>query len=179
MASTTYHIPKTVYHVLKRQITLLSWLVLVHHFKPATCSKKQPDHLKLVWSVKMALKLVCASRPLWTCSKNSRNILSWMNEWMNPACYLNFYFVFFLQNPGSKQSVVCSSPLPVFMDQGEHGSLVSLDALEVMSECDMPIAFTRGSRSRASLPVVRSTNQTKDRSLGIQIDMHILSYIHT
>ncbi len=66
----------------------------------------------------------------------------------------------------------------MFMDQGEHGSLVSLDALEVMSECDMPIAFTRGSRSRASLPVVRSTNQTKDRSLGIQIDMHILSYIH-
>ncbi|XP_073687193.1 sickle tail protein homolog isoform X3 [Garra rufa] len=36
-----------------------------------------------------------------------------------------------------------------------------------MSECDMPIAFTRGSRSRASLPVVRSTNQTKDRSLGV------------
>ncbi|XP_073797649.1 sickle tail protein homolog isoform X43 [Danio rerio] len=36
-----------------------------------------------------------------------------------------------------------------------------------MSECDMPLAFTRGSRSRASLPVVRSTNQTKDRSLGV------------
>ncbi|XP_077100501.1 sickle tail protein homolog isoform X8 [Siphateles boraxobius] len=36
-----------------------------------------------------------------------------------------------------------------------------------MSECDMPMAFTRGSRSRASLPVVRSTNQTKDRSLGV------------
>ncbi|KAG1953843.1 sickle tail protein [Pimephales promelas] len=71
------------------------------------------------------------------------------------------------QNRGSKQSVVCQSPVPVFADQVEHGSLVSLDALEVMSECDMPIAFTRGSRSRASLPVVRSTNQTKDRSLGV------------
>ncbi|XP_048030713.1 sickle tail protein homolog isoform X4 [Megalobrama amblycephala] len=71
------------------------------------------------------------------------------------------------RNRSSKQSVVCSSPVPVFVDQVEHDSLVSLDALEVMSECDMPIAFTRGSRSRASLPVVRSTNQTKDRSLGV------------
>ncbi|XP_026056909.1 sickle tail protein-like isoform X4 [Carassius auratus] len=68
---------------------------------------------------------------------------------------------------GPKQSVACSSPVPVFVDQVEHGSLVSLDALDVMSECDMPMAFTRGSRSRASLPVVRSTNQTKDRSLGV------------
>ncbi|XP_073797652.1 sickle tail protein homolog isoform X46 [Danio rerio] len=71
------------------------------------------------------------------------------------------------QTRGSKQSVGCPSPVPVFVDQVEHGSLVSLDALEVMSECDMPLAFTRGSRSRASLPVVRSTNQTKDRSLGV------------
>uniref|UniRef100_A0A8C1NP52 Actin interacting protein 3-like C-terminal domain-containing protein n=1 Tax=Cyprinus carpio TaxID=7962 RepID=A0A8C1NP52_CYPCA len=68
---------------------------------------------------------------------------------------------------GPKQSVACSSPVPVFVDQVEPGSQVSLDAMEVMSECDMPIAFTRGSRSRASLPVVRSTNQTKDRSLGV------------
>lgn len=65
----------------------------------------------------------------------------------------------------------------MFVDQVEHDSLVSLDALEVMSECDMPIAFTRGSRSRASLPVVRSTNQTKDRSLGIYTDTQILNYI--
>ncbi|XP_051969446.1 sickle tail protein-like isoform X2 [Xyrauchen texanus] len=69
------------------------------------------------------------------------------------------------QNQSSKQSSTCSSPVSV--DQVEHGSLVSLDALEVMSECDSPVAFTRGSRSRASLPVVRSTNQTKDRSLGV------------
>ncbi|XP_059390455.1 sickle tail protein homolog isoform X3 [Carassius carassius] len=72
-----------------------------------------------------------------------------------------------LREQSSKQSLACPSPVPVFVDQLEHGSLVSLDALEVMSECDMPIAFTRGSRSRASLPVVRSTNQTKDRSLGV------------
>lgn len=81
-----------------------------------------------------------------------------------------------LQNRSSKQSVVCPSPVPVFVDQVEHDSLVSLDALEVMSECDMPIAFTRGSRSRASLPVVRSTNQTKDRSLGIYTDTQMLNY---
>uniref|UniRef100_A0A9J7Y5A5 Si:ch211-285f17.1 n=2 Tax=Cyprinus carpio TaxID=7962 RepID=A0A9J7Y5A5_CYPCA len=70
-----------------------------------------------------------------------------------------------LREQSSKQSLAC--PSPVFVDQLEHSSLVSLDALEVMSECDMPFAFTRGSRSRASLPVVRSTNQTKDRSLGV------------
>ncbi|XP_052398539.1 sickle tail protein homolog isoform X16 [Carassius gibelio] len=72
-----------------------------------------------------------------------------------------------LREQSSKQSLACPSPVPVFVDQLEHGSLVSLDALDVMSECNMPIAFTRGSRSRASLPVVRSTNQTKDRSLGV------------
>ncbi|XP_057178244.1 sickle tail protein isoform X2 [Triplophysa rosa] len=71
------------------------------------------------------------------------------------------------QGQGSKQSLASSSPVPVFVDQLDHGSLVSLDALEVMSECDAPVAFTRGSRSRASLPVVRSTNQTKDRSIGV------------
>ncbi|XP_030623129.1 sickle tail protein homolog [Chanos chanos] len=61
-------------------------------------------------------------------------------------------------NPGGVSS---------FGDQVDQGSLGSLDALEVMSECDAPLGFTRGSRSRASLPVVRSANQTKDRSLGV------------
>uniref|UniRef100_A0A3P8XJ53 Uncharacterized protein n=1 Tax=Esox lucius TaxID=8010 RepID=A0A3P8XJ53_ESOLU len=51
--------------------------------------------------------------------------------------------------------------------EAEHLSLASLDSLETMSEADAPTAFTRGSRSRASLPVVRSTNQTRDRSLGV------------
>ncbi|XP_037311310.2 sickle tail protein isoform X4 [Pungitius pungitius] len=52
-------------------------------------------------------------------------------------------------------------------DQVDHLSLASLDSLDAMSEADSPSAFTRGSRIRASLPVVRSTNQTKDRSLGV------------
>lgn len=58
------------------------------------------------------------------------------------------------------------SPQPGVGDQVDHLSLASLESLETMSEADAPTAFTRGSRVRASLPVVRSTNQTKDRSLG-------------
>ncbi|CAG5896032.1 unnamed protein product [Menidia menidia] len=59
------------------------------------------------------------------------------------------------------------SPQPSVSDQVDHLSLASLDSLDAMSEADAPTAFTRGSRVRASLPVVRSTNQTKDRSLGV------------
>ncbi|TTQ07468.1 Sickle tail protein [Bagarius yarrelli] len=68
---------------------------------------------------------------------------------------------------GHRAGVVCSSLVPSFSDQPDLDSLVSLDPLKVMSECEVPVAFTRGSRSRASLPVVRSANQTKDRSLGV------------
>lgn len=57
-------------------------------------------------------------------------------------------------------------PSPQPGDQVDHLSLASLESLDTMSEADSPTAFTRGSRVRASLPVVRSTNQTKDRSLG-------------
>ncbi|KAK2886555.1 hypothetical protein Q8A73_020501 [Channa argus] len=59
------------------------------------------------------------------------------------------------------------SPQPSVGDQVDHLSLASLDSLDAMSEADAPTAFTRGSRVRASLPVVRSANQTKDRSLGV------------
>nr|XP_057916837.1 sickle tail protein homolog isoform X3 [Doryrhamphus excisus] len=59
------------------------------------------------------------------------------------------------------------SPQPGISDQADHLSLTSLDSLEAMSEVEVPTGFTRGSRIRASLPVVRSTNQTKDRSLGV------------
>ncbi|XP_039472889.1 sickle tail protein homolog isoform X11 [Oreochromis aureus] len=52
-------------------------------------------------------------------------------------------------------------------DQVDHLSLASLESLDTMSEAEAPTTFTRGSRVRASLPVVRSTNQTKDRSLGV------------
>uniref|UniRef100_A0AAR2IRY0 Actin interacting protein 3-like C-terminal domain-containing protein n=1 Tax=Pygocentrus nattereri TaxID=42514 RepID=A0AAR2IRY0_PYGNA len=62
---------------------------------------------------------------------------------------------------------LCPSPVPSCGEQLEQGSLSSLDSLEVMSECDAPLGFTRGTRSRASLPVVRTANQTKDRSLGV------------
>ncbi|MCJ8728335.1 hypothetical protein PDJAM_G00003210 [Pangasius djambal] len=67
------------------------------------------------------------------------------------------------QNRCARAGVVCSSLLP----PPDLRTLVCLDSLEDMSECEVPIAFTRGSRSRASLPVVRSANQTKDRSLGV------------
>ncbi|XP_076014388.1 sickle tail protein homolog isoform X2 [Genypterus blacodes] len=59
------------------------------------------------------------------------------------------------------------SPQPSLSDPADHLSLASLESLDTMSDVDAPTAFTRGSRVRASLPVVRSTNQTKDRSLGV------------
>ncbi|XP_064263912.1 sickle tail protein homolog isoform X19 [Passer domesticus] len=59
------------------------------------------------------------------------------------------------------------SPQPNLGDHTEHLSEASADSLEVMSEGDSPTPFSRGSRTRASLPVVRSANQTKERSLGV------------
>uniref|UniRef100_A0A8D0D9Y7 Actin interacting protein 3-like C-terminal domain-containing protein n=1 Tax=Sander lucioperca TaxID=283035 RepID=A0A8D0D9Y7_SANLU len=59
------------------------------------------------------------------------------------------------------------SPQHSISDQVDHLSLASLESLDAMSDADAPTGFTRGSRIRASLPVVRSTNQTKDRSLGV------------
>nr|XP_045007283.1 sickle tail protein homolog isoform X3 [Jaculus jaculus] len=60
------------------------------------------------------------------------------------------------------------SPQPPSVgDPGEHLSETSGDSLEAMSEGEAPSPFARGSRTRASLPVVRSTNQTKERSLGV------------
>nr|XP_009671940.1 PREDICTED: sickle tail protein homolog isoform X10 [Struthio camelus australis] len=59
------------------------------------------------------------------------------------------------------------SPQPTLGDQTEHLSEASADSLEAMSEGDSPTPFSRGSRTRASLPVVRSANQTKERSLGV------------
>ncbi|XP_052319742.1 sickle tail protein-like isoform X3 [Oncorhynchus keta] len=59
------------------------------------------------------------------------------------------------------------SPPPGVGEQLEHLSVVSLESKETMSEGDGPAAFTRGCRARASLPVVHSANQTRDRSLGV------------
>ncbi|XP_021469011.2 sickle tail protein isoform X6 [Oncorhynchus mykiss] len=57
-----------------------------------------------------------------------------------------------------------ASPPPIIGEQLEH---LSLESLETMSEGDGPAVFTRGCQARASLPVVRSANQTRDRSLGV------------
>ncbi|GAA6102349.1 sickle tail protein isoform X1 [Tachysurus ichikawai] len=76
------------------------------------------------------------------------------------------------KNRCTRTGVVCSTIAPAFSDQPDLGLPLSLDTLEVMSECDLPVAFTRGSRSRASLPVVRSANKTRDRSLGVLYLQH-------
>ncbi|XP_062067173.1 sickle tail protein homolog isoform X10 [Lepus europaeus] len=62
---------------------------------------------------------------------------------------------------------LCHSPQPPSSDPVEHLSEASAESLEAMPEGDAPSPFSRGSRTRASLPVVRSTNQTKERSLGV------------
>lgn len=62
-------------------------------------------------------------------------------------------------------------------DQVDHLSLASLESLDTMSEAEAPTTFTRGSRVRASLPVVRSANQTKDRSLGM-LDVILAFWVH-
>ncbi|XP_061441836.1 sickle tail protein homolog isoform X3 [Rhineura floridana] len=59
------------------------------------------------------------------------------------------------------------SPQPSLGDQVEYIAEASADSLEIMSEGETPTPFSRGSRTRASLPVVRTTNQTKERSLGV------------
>ncbi|XP_051873019.1 sickle tail protein isoform X3 [Pristis pectinata] len=59
------------------------------------------------------------------------------------------------------------SSQPGLGEQAEHLSVASADSFEAMAEPEAPHLFNRGTRLRASLPVVRSTNQTKDRSLGV------------
>uniref|UniRef100_A0A4W3GSZ6 KIAA1217 n=1 Tax=Callorhinchus milii TaxID=7868 RepID=A0A4W3GSZ6_CALMI len=59
------------------------------------------------------------------------------------------------------------SPQAALTDQSEHLSVASADSFEAMADSEIPNNFNRGTRFRTSLPVVRSTNQTKDRSLGV------------
>ncbi|XP_065132499.1 sickle tail protein homolog isoform X2 [Paramisgurnus dabryanus] len=66
-----------------------------------------------------------------------------------------------------RSSVRSVTPQSAVGESGEPLSLACLSSLEAMSEGEALSAFTRGSRSRASLPVVKSNNQTKDRSLGV------------
>ncbi|EMP37013.1 Sickle tail protein like protein [Chelonia mydas] len=70
-------------------------------------------------------------------------------------------------NAETRSPKLSQSPQPNLGDQAEHLSEASADSLEAMSEGDSPTPFSRGSRTRASLPVVRSANQTKERSLGV------------
>ncbi|XP_072010247.1 sickle tail protein homolog isoform X2 [Engystomops pustulosus] len=67
----------------------------------------------------------------------------------------------------TKSPKLSSSPQPSLGDAAEHLSEVSADSGEAMFEGESTGPFVRGSRTRASLPVVRSTNQTKERSLGV------------
>uniref|UniRef100_A0A4X2QTC7 DnaJ homolog subfamily C member 2 n=1 Tax=Xenopus tropicalis TaxID=8364 RepID=A0A4X2QTC7_XENTR len=66
----------------------------------------------------------------------------------------------------TKSPKLSSSPQPSVGDPAEHLSEASADSGDMMFEADSAVPFVRGSRTRASLPVVRSTNQTKERSLG-------------
>ncbi|XP_041123043.1 LOW QUALITY PROTEIN: SRC kinase signaling inhibitor 1-like [Polyodon spathula] len=52
-------------------------------------------------------------------------------------------------------------------DQASKLSFASAESLETMSEADIPIGFNRMNRLRQSLPLSRSTSQTKLRSPGV------------
>ncbi|XP_077124489.1 sickle tail protein homolog isoform X6 [Ranitomeya variabilis] len=67
----------------------------------------------------------------------------------------------------TKSPKLSSSPQPSLGEPAEDLSEVSADSGEAMFEGESTGPFIRGSRTRASLPVVRSTNQTKERSLGV------------
>lgn len=67
----------------------------------------------------------------------------------------------------TKSPKLSSSPQPSLGEPAELLSEVSADSGEAMFEGESTGPFVRGSRTRASLPVVRSTNQTKERSLGV------------
>ncbi|XP_040208452.1 sickle tail protein homolog isoform X3 [Rana temporaria] len=68
----------------------------------------------------------------------------------------------------TKSPKLSSSPQSSLGDPAEHNlSEPLLDSGDAMFEGESTLPFIRGSRTRASLPVVRSTNQTKERSLGV------------
>ncbi|XP_063308613.1 sickle tail protein homolog isoform X4 [Pelobates fuscus] len=67
----------------------------------------------------------------------------------------------------TKSPKLSPSPQPSLGEQAEHLSEASADSGDAMFEGESTLPFVRGSRTRASLPVVRSTNQTKERSLGV------------
>ncbi|XP_069490775.1 SRC kinase signaling inhibitor 1 isoform X4 [Ambystoma mexicanum] len=56
---------------------------------------------------------------------------------------------------------------PGLADQAAKLSFASAESLETMSEADLPLGFNRMNRFRQSLPLSRSTSQTKLRSPGV------------
>ncbi|XP_018413458.1 PREDICTED: sickle tail protein homolog isoform X1 [Nanorana parkeri] len=67
----------------------------------------------------------------------------------------------------TKSPKLSSSPQPSLGEPAEQLSEALADSGDAMFEGESTLPFVRGSRTRASLPVVRSTNQTKERSLGV------------
>ncbi|XP_072343564.1 SRC kinase signaling inhibitor 1 isoform X3 [Scyliorhinus torazame] len=57
-------------------------------------------------------------------------------------------------------------------DQAAKLPFASAESLETMSEAEVPIGFTRSNRFRQSLPLSRSTSQTKLRSPGVLFLQH-------
>ncbi|XP_073464361.1 SRC kinase signaling inhibitor 1 isoform X16 [Aquarana catesbeiana] len=73
-----------------------------------------------------------------------------------------------LDNPSSTRSSRHSqSSQPGLADQAAKLSFASAESLETMSEAELPLGFNRMNRFRQSLPLSRSTSQTKLRSPGV------------
>ncbi|XP_047666743.1 sickle tail protein isoform X3 [Tachysurus fulvidraco] len=124
--------------------------------------QKYPHHASVIMSHQERLREQCLQGMLSSlqCELNIQRYLLKIESLHQP------------RNRCTRTGVVCSTLAPAFSDQPDLGLPLSLDTLEVMSDCDLPVAFTRGSRSRASLPVVRSANKTRDRSLGVLYLQH-------
>ncbi|XP_056153473.1 SRC kinase signaling inhibitor 1-like [Lampris incognitus] len=60
-----------------------------------------------------------------------------------------------------------NSTQPALADQASRVSFASAENLETMSEADIPLGFNRMNRLRQSLPLARSSSQTKLRAPGI------------
>ncbi|XP_041087279.1 SRC kinase signaling inhibitor 1-like [Polyodon spathula] len=72
------------------------------------------------------------------------------------------YWSFKARSPRHSQSTQSG-----LADQASKRSFASAESLETMSEADIPIGFNRTNRLRQSLPLSRSTSQTKLRSPGV------------
>ncbi|XP_077315512.1 SRC kinase signaling inhibitor 1 isoform X5 [Lithobates pipiens] len=69
--------------------------------------------------------------------------------------------------PQTRSSRHSQSSQPGLADQAAKLSFASAESLETMSEAELPLGFNRMNRFRQSLPLSRSTSQTKLRSPGV------------